>query len=175
MAQSDLQRTSFHGYSSRSRCLDNHFPGHWIVWFVLVTLFALLEVYLIYLQSFMEAHQWGIAGGWTTKLKTTSGTLFMQRVRRWRRTGWMPFEEKEKEWKKMKKKVHSCMHNYAIEVLYHILGFYVSLKMKRAAVSLCANDVDSRKRAKSVKKHGESKQWEGTNKTLTLFPNFSVF
>lgn len=36
----------------------------------------------------------------------------------------------------------------------YCIGFYVSLKMKRAAVSLCANNVDTRKRGKSVKKHG---------------------
>ena len=56
---------------------------------------------------------------------------------------------------------------------YHVLGFYVSLKMKRAAVSLCASDVDSRKRGKSAKK-GELSCGRGLikhhqNKTCLVF------
>jgi hypothetical protein len=68
---------------------------------------------------------------------------------------WMNAFVRERERvKEDEEKGKSCiiMHNYPFTV--PALGFHVSIKMKRAAVALCANDVDYRRRGKSVKKHG---------------------
>lgn len=42
------------------------------------------------------------------------------------------------------------------QLLLFSVGFHVSMKMKRAAVALCANDVDYRRRGKTAKKLGQS-------------------